>query len=161
MTCTLSICGVACGRYICHPPYRGGWRDIPNTNACTGYFVYQKYTRIYLYTNCTRLHKIKNRKIMRTIFNTVVPFLPKKNCQDSEIRQARLSDLLLGHKFKSAVEAVRAETDPEKRKRLKETLPCFMPSIEFWSTKRSKNNKLRWALHSAVCCCALFLSSFV
>ena len=24
-----------------------------------------------------------------------------------------------------------------------------MPSIEFWSTKRSKNNKLRWALHSA------------
>lgn len=72
---------------------------------------------------------------MRTIFNTVVPFLPKKNCQDSEIRQARLSDLLLGHKFKSAVEAVRAETDPEKRKRLKEVLPCFMPSVSVTTSK--------------------------
>lgn len=67
----------------------------------------------------------------RTIFNTEVSFIPHKEAPDSAIKKASLGQLLVTNKWRKEVEAVRAETDPYKRRALKEKLPCFTPSGTF------------------------------
>lgn len=67
----------------------------------------------------------------QTLFNAEVSFLPCTYCDDSEIETISLAKVLVSDKWRAKVEAVRAESDPAKRRKLKEALPCFTPSGTF------------------------------
>ena len=62
----------------------------------------------------------------RTIFETQVTFYP--SILGKESKTETLSRLLLSRRWRGKVEAVRAESDPDRRKELKNALPAFTPS---------------------------------
>ncbi len=70
------------------------------------------------------------------IFNTEITFLPCVNSDDVEIETKNLGRLLVSTKWRAKVEALRNETDQEKRKELKKALPCFTPSGTFTHVSR-------------------------
>ena len=65
------------------------------------------------------------------MFQTEVSFLPSINCKDEDLRTERLGQMLLSDRWKTLVENVRVEADPEKRKELKQRLPAFIPAGVF------------------------------
>lgn len=73
---------------------------------------------------------------MQSIFNTRVLWLPSKERQvnPGAARTDTLASLLLSEKWRNQVEAVRAETDPERQRALKDALPVFLPSLAEGST---------------------------
>ena len=72
-----------------------------------------------------------------TIFDTKISFAPSVNADDSEIETITLGRALISDAWREQVEALRAETDPAKRKALKDKLPCITPGGTF--THISKN----------------------
>ena len=72
-----------------------------------------------------------------TIFDTKISFAPSVNADDSEIETITLGRALISDAWREQVEALRAETDPAKRKALKNKLPCITPGGTF--THISKN----------------------
>ena len=73
----------------------------------------------------------------KTIFDTKISFAPSVNADDSEIETITLGRALISDAWREQVEALRAETDPAKRKALKNKLPCITPGGTF--THISKN----------------------
>ena len=67
----------------------------------------------------------------QSIFNVEVSFLPCTYCDDSEIETISLAKALISDQWREKVEALRAETNPDKRRKIKEALPCFTPSGTF------------------------------
>lgn len=67
----------------------------------------------------------------QSIFNAEVSFLPRTYCDDSEIKTISLAKALISDQWREKVEALRAESDPDKRRKVKESLPCFTPSGTF------------------------------
>ena len=66
-----------------------------------------------------------------TIFDAKVSFAPSVNADDSEIDTISLGRALISDAWREQVEALRAETDPAKRKDLKDKLPCITPGGTF------------------------------
>lgn len=66
-----------------------------------------------------------------TIFEAKVTFAPKVNADDSELKTISLGRALLSDEWRAQVEALRAETDPAKRKAIKSQLPCITPGGTF------------------------------
>lgn len=66
-----------------------------------------------------------------TIFEAKVTFAPKVNADDNELKTISLGRALLSDKWRAQVEALRAETDPAKRKAIKSKLPCITPGGTF------------------------------
>lgn len=64
---------------------------------------------------------------MKTIFEVKISFVPYVSADDSEIEEITLGRALIADTWRKEVEALRAETNPAKRKTLKDKLPCITP----------------------------------
>ena len=73
----------------------------------------------------------------KTIFQTEVTFLKHK--KSKSVDRCTLASLLLSDKWRSEVEAIRQEQDPEKQKAMKAEMPCFTASGVFRSPVNAKN----------------------
>lgn len=69
--------------------------------------------------------------MINTLFDTYVTFAPKVDAKDDKLRTISLGLALVSSKWRKQVEALRQETDPTRRKALKEGLPCFTPGGTF------------------------------
>lgn len=67
----------------------------------------------------------------KSIFKTEITLAPRVNATGSELTTMPLGWALVTNKWKSKVEALRAETDTEKRAELKKALPCITPGGVF------------------------------
>lgn len=54
--------------------------------------------------------------------------MPSVTCRDEELKTERLSQLLLSERWRTTVEEIRGEADPDKRTELKKKLPAFIPA---------------------------------
>ena len=73
----------------------------------------------------------------QSIFKTIVSFLPRVDCDDTDIEERTLGGILVSGKWRKQVQALREETSPERREELKAALPCFTPSGTFTSVCRA------------------------
>ena len=78
-----------------------------------------------------RMSYIELKPMRTNLFSAQVSILPCVNCDDSEIESISLGNVLTSDKWRAKVEEMRAESDPAKRKTLKDALPCFTPSGTF------------------------------
>ncbi len=85
--------------------------------------------------------------MIQNIFKTGISFLPRIDCDDTDIETISLGCVLVSNKWREKVEALRNEKDPEKRKALKKQLPCFTPSGIFTHVSREGLTK-----HSGFIC---------
>ena len=83
----------------------------------------------------------------KSIFETEVTFLPSVTCKDEELKKEKLSQLLLSERWRTTVEKIRAEADPDKRADLKKKLPAFIPAGVF--TKKTADGLQK---HSGFVC---------
>lgn len=66
-----------------------------------------------------------------TFFDAKISFAPSVNADDSEIETITMWQALTSDAWRKQVEALRAETDPAKRKAIKSKLPCITPGGTF------------------------------
>ena len=66
-----------------------------------------------------------------TIFDAKISFAPSVNANDSEIETISLGRALIADTWREQVEALRTETNPARRKALKDKLPCITPGGTF------------------------------
>lgn len=69
--------------------------------------------------------------MQKNIFKTEITLAPRVDAKDSELKTMPLGWALVTDKWRSKVEALRAETDPMKKAELKKALPCITPGGVF------------------------------
>ena len=137
-------------------------RKHRQTYAHDGPYIYRA-VRICAYCclTCARAYFVRMFAHMRiltakdmdgNIFDTYVSYAPNVSADDCELEEISLGRALVSAKWRKQVEALRAEKDTAKKKRMKSGLPCITPGGTFSHVGRGGLNRASGYLCADIDC---------